>query len=57
MSDNIKLHYSSGANITFNGVIETNVSREEWAEMSGAEKDEFITEEMCNLVDVWVEED
>lgn len=57
MADTVKLGYSSMRNISFKGVIDTEVSREQWDEMTDAEKDEEITDALFYLVDIWEIED
>lgn len=56
MTETVKLHYSAPGNITFHGEIDTGITHEEWAEMSGEERDEVVTEELFALVDIGAEE-
>jgi hypothetical protein len=57
MSDTVKFGYSSSKKITFNGVIHTDITRDEWDEMSESAKDEVIEEMLFDLVQVWVVEE
>lgn len=54
MSDTIKLRYSSSKNVTFNGVIDTGISAEEWAGYDDATKNEVVQEFANELVNVSV---
>ena len=55
--DTVKLSYSSSKNITFRGTIETGISRADWDAMSEEERDNFIAEELSELVQICEVED
>lgn len=54
---NIRFHYSSSKNITFNGVIETNIPAEEWAAMAEKDQENFLAEELFELVQIYAVEE
>jgi hypothetical protein len=54
----VKLQYAATSNISFHGVWDTGVEREEWNEMSEEERDGFYEEAVFSLIDIAeVEED
>lgn len=53
MDDTVKLGYSSSANVSFQGELDTGFIREEWNEMEDDEKGGVISEIIFELVDVW----
>jgi hypothetical protein len=53
----VKLAYESSYNISFKGVVDTGIDRDEWAGMSEAEQDEVVTQKLHELVDIDVKED
>lgn len=57
MSDTVKVRYSSGKNITFEGELDTHISREEWDEMTDKEKDEVYDDMVWDLVQFYEIED
>lgn len=56
MSDTVKLRYSSSANISFRGELDTMIPVEDWAEMSSEEQDEVIGQMLNDLVEISVVE-
>jgi hypothetical protein len=52
--ETIRFGYASSKNISFRGEVDTGITREDWAEMSDAEKDEAVNEAVAELVEVWV---
>ncbi len=54
MSDTIKFGYSASSNISFNGEIDTGITREEWAQMSEKEQDQEMDQAIYGLVDIYV---
>lgn len=54
---NVMLKYSSWKNISFHGTLDTGISREEWDEMSGEEKEDVFNENLNRLVDIYEVED
>lgn len=54
---NVMLKYSSSKNILFHGTLDTGISREEWDEMSGEEKEDVFNENLNRLVDIYEVED
>lgn len=57
MSETIKITYSAPSNITFRGEIDTDISREEWAEMSQKEQAEVIDDRIGELLDIGIKGD
>jgi len=53
MSEALILGYSSSANITFNGEIETCITVEEWKAMTEKEQHCVIEETVWELIDVY----
>lgn len=53
----VRIRYSSSSNISFRGVIETHMEREDFDEMTPSEQDLFVVEELNNLVDIYVEDE
>lgn len=48
----VKLRYSAPSNITFHGVIDTRIEREDWREMTWREQDDVTAQLLFNLVDI-----
>lgn len=57
MSNTVKLRYDAASNISFHGVYDTGIERDEWDEMSGAEQDDVMTDALHYLVDIYVVDD
>lgn len=57
MSETIKITYSAPSNITFHGEIDTEISREEWAEMSQEDQAEVIDGRIGELLDIGIKGD
>jgi hypothetical protein len=54
--ETVKIGYSAMSNISFHGVVDTEIPVDEWHEMSAEEQDEVIAEVQNELVDLWVED-
>jgi hypothetical protein len=57
MSDTVKLGYSSSKNINFRGEIDTRIERDQWDQMTPAEKDDVMEGIVWDLVDLYEIED
>lgn len=55
--DTVRIRYASNKDIFFRGYVDTMISWEEWADMSGPEQAEIIEQVVWDLVDVWVEDE
>jgi len=54
MSEYIEFGYASSSNITFRGTLGSRITREEWDEWPREEQNDYLAEELFNLVDIWV---
>ncbi len=57
MGGTVKLRYGAWSNITFHGVIDTEVEREDWEEMTMQEQNDVMSEALFRIVDVDVIDD
>lgn len=53
----VKLGYESSSNITFHGEIDTGYTREEWDDLTEADRREHLTDAVFELVDIYVKDD
>lgn len=53
----MKFRYAAASNISFKGVVEEDITREEWAEMTWEEQDYVLSEITFNLVEVWADDE
>lgn len=56
MGGTVKLRYDSDSNVSFRGVWDTGIEREDWDEMSWSEKDDIMTDAVHYLVNIYEEE-
>jgi hypothetical protein len=52
MAGTVKFRYGSWNNITFHGVLDSGVEREDWEEMTMVEQNEVMSELLFGLVDM-----
>lgn len=57
MSDTVLIHYCASSNSHFNGVIDTGITKSDWAEMSEEQRDRAVDDEIYNLIDISVEDE
>jgi hypothetical protein len=53
----VKLGYDSSSNISFSGVLDTGIEREDWDAMTPAERTEIMTDRLWELVDMYEADD
>jgi hypothetical protein len=53
----VKFGYAAASNISFRGVRDSGVAREDWDEMTGPEQDEVLADVLFDLVEIWEEAD
>lgn len=56
MAETVKLRYDADSNISFRGLYDTGIEREDWDAMSWSEKDDVITDAVYYLVNIYEDE-
>lgn len=53
--DTVKFRYSSPANISFHGVLDTGIHPDDWTEMSPRDQQEALWDAVSNRL-IWIED-
>lgn len=53
----VRFGYSASSNITFKGIVDSGIEREDWDDMTEDEKNNVFGETLFQLVEIWEEED
>jgi hypothetical protein len=53
--ETLKFRYEAASNITFEGVVDSGLSREEWETMTISDQTQHLTDALFELVCIWPE--